>query len=194
MNGFSDVHVSFSADVAHARTRLANRWSAVVDPPPGVWIGTARGHAGSPVLHTADSPGWRLWSVGDLHTYRGDPADVLGRLAADLAHGVAEPGLLDAHAVVFAWEHGARRLHVLVDRMGTVHAYAGKEADRIDQRRRVDLHVHVAERLRQVQTALDPLQRTFAVQLPLADAKHALDAAGVDAPAFAGGPAAPSTH
>ena len=125
MNGFSDVHVSFSADVAPARTRLANRWSAVVDPPPGVWIGTARGHAGSPVLHTADSPGWRLWSVGDLHTYRGDAADVLGRLAADLAHGVAEPGLLDAHAVVFAWEQGARHLHVLVDRMGSVHAYAG---------------------------------------------------------------------
>lgn len=125
MNGFSDVHVSFAPGPASIRTRLGNRWSTVAAPPPGVWIGTANGEAGASLLHTAAAPGWRLWAVGDLHAYRGEPTDVAGRLVADLARGCAEPDLLRAHAVVFAWEDAPRRLHVLVDRMGTVHAYAG---------------------------------------------------------------------
>ena len=108
MNGFSDVHVAFGESSAPTRGRLNNLWRGVADPPAGMWLGTSEAEGRDSRVGTGSASGWRLWAVGDLYGYRGDPGDVLGRLAADLADNTADPGQLDAHAVVFAWEVAAR--------------------------------------------------------------------------------------
>lgn len=128
MNGFADVHVAFGAGEPRHR-RLGNPWHAEVDtgalPPDGPWIGTASGGPAAPGPHHAASGAWRVWAVGDVYAYRDEPADPLGRLAADLATDRAAPERFDAHAVVVAWDGAERRIHVLTDRLGTVHAYLG---------------------------------------------------------------------
>lgn len=127
MNGFSDLHVAFDASGPPTRHRLDNRWKSLGDPCGLPWLGVATSEASAPIVETR-APGWRLWAVGEVFSYRRRTEASLQRFADDLAAGCADPALLDAHAVVFGWEASSRRLHVWTDRMGTIHAYYGDAA------------------------------------------------------------------
>ncbi|HEY4378074.1 MAG TPA: asparagine synthase-related protein, partial [Acidimicrobiales bacterium] len=124
MNAFSDVLVTFGSPSAPGSQRLGNRWHHEVDGPGSIWRAAAV--PAGPVAHDrVEHQGWRLWAVGDVFAYRSDTSGPLPRFARDLADGRADPAALDAHAVVFGWEEGPRRLHVWTDRLATVHAYVG---------------------------------------------------------------------
>jgi hypothetical protein len=124
MDAFSDLVVTFGSAASPLATRLAAPWTSAVAGPGGVWTSSG---ASAPVAAwaTATAGSWTTWAVGDVLAYRGDADDPLDRFTADLAAGRSEPGRLDAHAAVVGWDDEARQLHVWVDRMGTVHVYAG---------------------------------------------------------------------
>jgi len=124
MSGFTDLHVNLGHATSPQRARLDNTWHPLLEAPGTMWVGSAVSDAGLPV-DTAHAGHWVLWASGSIFSYRGDVFRPLERFATDLDAGRADPGLLDAHAVVFGWEGGRRELSVWTDRMGTVHAYVG---------------------------------------------------------------------
>lgn len=121
MNGFTDVVVTFGPAAAPSATRLGNPWQRVADGPGAVWSATGDGTT----VPTARRGSWTVWVVGELVSYRGRSSEPLERFAADVSAGRAAPVDLDGQAVIVAWDEATRRLHVWVDRMGTVHAYVG---------------------------------------------------------------------
>lgn len=124
MNAFSDLIVTFGTRSAPDATRLGNEWSLAADGPGGIW--TSKGRPTSVAANaSAERAAWRLWAVGDVFAYRGSVTDPLARFAADLVTRSEQPTHLDMHAVVFGWNDDTSQLHVWVDRMGTMHAYAG---------------------------------------------------------------------
>ncbi|MCB0976744.1 MAG: hypothetical protein KDB02_04730 [Acidimicrobiales bacterium] len=118
MSAFCDLHVDFRS-TAPAVTRLMQPWRRVAGEDADPWIGVAGEIEPSHVR----LPGWDVWAVGPVFTYRSDDNDPLHRFAIDLQVGAAQPSALDSQAAVFAWDSRARRLHVITDRMGTVHVY-----------------------------------------------------------------------
>lgn len=124
MNGFADLVVTFDAASAPHRTRLGVPYVAAPGVACGAWLGDGRPGTDS-LVSSVTREGWTVWAIGEVFAYRGSRVRPLDRIADDLAGGVAVPVTLDAHAAVFAWDSAARQLHVWIDRMGTVHVYAG---------------------------------------------------------------------
>lgn len=123
MNAFADVIVGFGRQPAPRRTRLGNEWQAVATGPGAIWA-SRDGTDDRVAFTTVERPGWRTWVVGDAFAYRGSEADVVDRMADDLAVGALAADELDVHAVVVAWHEAPRLLHVITDRLGTMQAYA----------------------------------------------------------------------
>lgn len=124
MNACADLLVTFDDGNTPTLTRLGNPWTHESPVAPHVWASCGPGHPG-PGITAAGSGRWTVRAVGEVFAYRGATTDALGRFAADLDGGRADPNEVDAQAVLFAWDQAATRLHVWVDRMGTVPVYAG---------------------------------------------------------------------
>ena len=130
MNAFSDLVVTFGSSDSPAATRLGNPWARAATGPGGIW--SSRGAGPSVVAESSSATGrWSVWAVGDVFAYRSEVTDPLAGFAADLDAGREQAAELDMHAVVIAWDDTSRRLHVWVDRMGTMHAYVGGPAGRV---------------------------------------------------------------
>ncbi len=130
VNAFADLHVAFGETSAPGHRRLGNPWTRVAEAIDPLWLGTATSVMAAPVQQVA-GPGWTVWAVGDVFSYRGDERTPLATFVADLADDRAAPALLDAHAAVFGWHEASRRLHVWTDRMGTLHVYLGGAPGRV---------------------------------------------------------------
>lgn len=128
VNGFVDLHVEFGGADPPTAQRFGNKWTELTCAAGPVRIWSAESDGRQPLLH-AEVPGWRVWATGRVFSYRGDRVAPLDRFAADLAQGVEEPAMLDAHAVLVALHGESNRVSVWTDRMGTVHAYQAATAD-----------------------------------------------------------------
>ena len=127
MNAFSDLVVAFGSDRVPTSRRLDNPWTAVAVGPGGVWSG-ACADPGPSARSSAAVPGWSMWCIGEIFSYRSRTDEPLNRFLADVSQSEADPALLDAQALVVAWDETRRELHVWTDRMGTTHGYVGGAA------------------------------------------------------------------
>ncbi len=124
MNAFADLHVAFGGAHDPGVRRLGNPWTRSMAGPGGIWAARSE-HPDQLAWSTAAQPGWSIWCIGELFAYRSDDQAPLERFLVDVVRGEARPELLDAQAVLIAWDEHRRETHVVTDRMGTTHAYVG---------------------------------------------------------------------